>query len=142
MRQQSSGRFEVALPASAAIDLLTPEGERAWVPGWDPVYAAGDASETAGTVFTTTVGDLATIWTIVQIDRTAGVAIYSRVTPGYHAGIVRVWCVDAAAGRSAVKVSYDMSMLGNDPSVLDAYAEPAFGAMLADWSAAIAASMA
>lgn len=141
MRQQSSGRFEVALPASAAIDLFTPEGERSWVPGWDPAYAAGDASETAGTVFTTTVGDQATIWTIVQIDRTAGAAIYSRVTPGYHAGTVRVWCLDAGAGRSAVKVSYDMSLLADDPSLLDAYAEPAFGEMLAEWSAAIAASM-
>ena len=141
MRQQSSGRFEVALPASAAIDLFTPEGERAWVPGWDPAYVAGNASETAGTVFTTTVDGLATIWTIVQIDRIAGAAIYSRVTPGYHAGIVRVWCLDAAAGRSAVKVSYDMSLLADDPSLLDAYAEPAFGEMLAEWSAAIAASM-
>ncbi|MGB9357157.1 MAG: SRPBCC family protein [Acidimicrobiia bacterium] len=142
VRQQSSGRFEVALPASAAIDLFTPEGERSWVPGWDPVYATGAAGETAGTVFTTTVDGLATIWTIVQIDRAAGAAIYSRVTPGYHAGIVRVWCVDAAADRTAVKVSYDMSLLGNDPSVLDTYADPAFGAMLAEWSAAIAASMA
>lgn len=53
-----------------------------------------------------------------------------------------MWCVDAAADRTAVKVSYDMSLLGNDPSVLDTYADPAFGAMLAEWSAAIAASMA
>ncbi len=141
VRQQSSGRFEVALPASAAINLFTPEGERSWVPGWDPTYAAGDASEITGTVFTTTVSGVDTIWTIIQIDRTAGAAVYGRVTPGHHAGIVRVWCVDATAGRSAVKVSYDMSLLGSDPSLLDAYSEPAFGEMLAEWSVAITASM-
>lgn len=84
VRQQSSGRFEVALPASAAIDLFTPEGERSWVPGWDPVYATGAAGETAGTVFTTTVDGLATIWTIVQIDRG-----WSRYLQSCHAGLPR-----------------------------------------------------
>ena len=142
MRQQSSGRFEVALPASAAIDLFTPEGERSWVPGWDPAYSEAEPSEAAGTVFTTVTDGVITFWTIMQIDRATGAAVYSRVTPGRHAGMVRVWCVDASTGRSTVEVSYDMSLLGNDPSVLDTYADPAFGAMLAEWSAAIAASMA
>lgn len=141
MRQQSSGRFEIALSASAAIDLFTPEGERSWVPGWDPAYSDEKPSEATGTVFTTAADGVTTFWTIVQIDRTAGAAVYSRVTPGCHAGIVRVWCVDASVGRSAVKVSYDMTLLGDDPAALDAYAEPAFGSMMVEWSAAIAASL-
>ena len=141
MRQKSSGRFEVALPASAAINLFTPEGERSWVPGWDPAYPAGEASETAGTVFTTQVGNASTIWTIIQIDRTARAATYSRVTPGHHAGTVRVWCIDAGERRCAVKVSYDMSLLGDEPAELAAYAQPAFDEMMLDWAAAVAASM-
>lgn len=141
MRQKASGRFEVALSAPAAIDLFTPEGERLWVPGWAPTYPAGEASETAGTVFTTHVGNASTIWTIIQIDRTAGAAAYSRVTPGHHAGTVRVWCVDAGEGRCAVKVAYDMSLLGDDPVELAAYAQPAFDEMMLEWSGAVAASL-
>lgn len=137
----SSGRFEVARPASVAIGLFTPEGERTWVPGWDPAYATGNPSETAGTVFTTVSDEASTIWTIIEIDRTAGAAAYSRVTPGRHAGIVRVWCVDADQDRCAVKVAYDMSLLGDDATALDAYAEPEFTAMMAEWSTAIAASL-
>lgn len=140
MRQRTSGRFEVALPATAAIDLFTPEGERRWVADWDPVYPAGDAAETAGTVFVTDAGHAETIWTIVEIDREAGAATYSRVTPGHHCGIVRVWCVDAGPSRCVVNVSYDMTALGDDPVVLAAYEEPAFGEMMLAWSAAIAAS--
>ncbi len=141
MRQQSSGRFEVALPASMAIDLFTPEGERSWVPGWDPAYPAGQASETAATVFTTVADGVTTIWTIVEIDRTAGAAVYSRVTPGHRAGIVRVWCVDAGEGRCIVNVTYDMSALGDDPAELERYEEPAFDAMMLEWSTAVAASL-
>jgi len=142
VRQQSSGRFEVALPSSAAIDLFTPEGERSWVPGWDPVYPDGVASESAGTVFTTVADGATTLWTIIEIDRTAGAAMYSRVTPGRHAGIVRVWCVDAGPGRCAVKVSYDMTLLHADPAELAAYEKPAFDGMMIEWSTAVAASLA
>ena len=142
MRQHSSGRFEVALPATEAIDLFTPEGERSWVPGWNPVYPTGVVDETAGTVFVTTVGDDLTIWTIIQIDRAAGAAAYGRVTPGQHAGIVRVWCFDAGAARCVVKVEYDMTGVGNDPAVLGAYEEPAFSQLMLEWSDAITASLA
>ena len=142
MRLQCSGLFEVALPASTAIDLFTPVGERSWVPGWAPVYPAGAASESAGTVFTTVVHAVTTIWTIIEIDRTAGAAAYSRVTPGLHAGIVGVWCVDAGLNRCAVKVAYDMTSLADDPSVLAEYAAPAFDEMMREWSIAVAASLA
>ena len=37
MRETGTSEFNVALLASAAIGLFTPEGERAWIPGWDPV---------------------------------------------------------------------------------------------------------
>lgn len=132
----------MALPASTAIDLFTPEGERSWVPGWEPIYPDGATHESAGTVFTTVVHGVTTIWTIIEIDRTAGAAVYSRVTPGLHAGVVRVWCVDAGLKRCAVKVACDMTSLADDPSVLAEYAAPAFDEMMSEWSTAVAASLA
>jgi hypothetical protein len=138
MRQQSSGEFSVSLPLADAIACFTPEGERTWVPGWDPSYAASQMSESPGTVFTTAADGIETIWVIITIDREGGRSAYARITPGHHAGTVRVQCSEESPGQTAVVVSYDMTQLGADPSVLESYAEPGFGEMLNEWSQLIA----
>ena len=139
MRLHSSGQFVVALPAVRAIDLFTPEGERAWVPGWDPRYPAGRSGEDPGTVFVTDSDGIETTWVVMEIDRQKATAAYVRITPGQHAGIVRVACADTANGNCTATVTYDMTLLGDDASALDAYAERSFERMLQEWSSAIAA---
>jgi hypothetical protein len=47
-----TGEVPVAQPPEVAILQFTAEGERVWVPGWEPTYPAGDA-DSAGTVFLT-----------------------------------------------------------------------------------------
>jgi len=141
MRLQSLGQFDVALAAADAIGLFTPEGERAWVPGWDPAYPAGVPSEDPGTVFVTISLGVETTWVVLEIDRPATTAAYARITPGHHAGVVRVGCADAATGHSTVAVAYDMTLLGNDPVGLDAYAESRFELMMQEWSDAIASHL-
>jgi len=139
VRRTPSGEFELEVPAVEAIGLFTPEGERPWARGWDPVYREGEPSEAPGTVFTTAVGGSHTIWVIVEIDRPAGTAVYVRVTPGSHAGTVRVRCLGASSSRTVVSVSYDMSLLdGGDPADLDAFDETPFDATMNDWATAIA----
>lgn len=138
MKHVSSGQFELALPASEAIWLFTPEGERKWAPGWSPVYPAGDPSEAPGTVFVTDAHDTETIWVIIEIDRHGGSAAYARLTPGRHAGTVRVQCTDVRPGHSTVNVSYDMTLLGDaHTSGFDAYAPAHFADMMLDWSTRI-----
>ena len=141
MRLQSSSQFDVALPAADAIGLFTPEGERAWVPGWDPAYPAGHPSEDPGTVFVTMSLGVETTWVVLEIDRPAATATYARITPGHHAGVVRVGCADAATGHSTVSVVYDMTLLSTDPAELDAYAEDRFELMMQEWSDAVAAHL-
>ena len=138
MKYASTGQFELPLPAAEAIWLFTPEGERVWAPGWNPQYAAGDPSEEPGTVFTTVAHGSETVWVIVEINRSIGSATYARLTPGHHAGIVSVQCVDAQPGYSTVTVSYDMSLLGDrDSSGFDTYAPTHFDEMMRNWSGAI-----
>jgi hypothetical protein len=139
MRLHSSGQFVVARPAAQAIDLFTPEGERVWAPGWDPTYPAGRPSEDPGTVFVTDSGGIETTWVVMEVDRQRATAAYVRTTPGRHAGIVRVACVDAEDGHCTATVTYDMTLLGDDASALDAYAERNFERMMQEWSSAIAA---
>jgi hypothetical protein len=138
MRLQSSGHFVVALPATDAIGLFTPEGERAWVPAWDPTYPGGQPREDSGTVFVTDSGGVETTWVVLEIDRHGATAAYARITPGHHAGIVRVACADNASGYSTVTVAYDMTLLSDDLSELDAYAEGSFELMMQEWSDAVA----
>ncbi|MFQ5516333.1 MAG: SRPBCC family protein [Acidimicrobiia bacterium] len=138
MRRASSGRFDLPLPAADAICLFTPEGERAWSPGWSPQYGTGEPSETPGTVFTTAAHGTETIWVIVEISRSRSSATYARVTPGRHAGTVSVLCVDTRPGHSTVNVSYDMTLIGDrDSSGLDAYTPSQFEEMMRHWSEAI-----
>ena len=140
MRRASSGQFDLPLPAAEAIWLFTPEGERAWAPGWSPHYATGEPTETPGTVFTTAAHGIETIWVILEMNRSAGSAAYARVTPGRHAGIVGVQCTDTRPGHTTVTVSYDMSLIGDrETSEFDAYAPTPFADMMRHWSEAIGA---
>ena len=142
MRSIASGRFGLSLSARDAVGLFTPEGERTWVPGWSPAYPAGRPSETPGTVFITTADGLDTIWVIHAIDADRSTAESARVTPGCHAGTVRVSCTDTSAGRCVVSVTYDLTLVpGGDPKVLDAYGGAAFETLMRRWSEAIRSSL-
>ena len=141
MRVQSSGHFDVALSAGDAIVLFTPEGERSWVPGWNPVYPAGRPSEDSGTVFVTESHAVETTWVVLEVDRSGATAAYARITPGHHAGVVRVGCVDAATGHCTVSVAYDLTLLGEDPMELEAHVDDNFELMMHEWSNAVAAHL-
>ena len=65
IRHTLSGTVAVPLSPDEALALFTPAGERAWAPGWNPVYPAKEDT-TPGTTFTTHEGR--TFWVIA--DRT------------------------------------------------------------------------
>ena len=131
-RIQLRGNVPVPLPPAEALGLFTPEGERAWVPGWKPRFPAGD-DLAPGTTFLT---HEQTIWVIA--DRTPSSVRYARVTPGVHSGTVEVR-VEPADGGTRAQVGYDLTALG-DPAVLDRFASD-FDAMLAEWERLIAAAL-
>ncbi len=137
-RRRASGDFRLPMRAVEAIAWFTPEGERTWVPGWDPSWPA-DRSERPGTVFTTTDGEgTGTIWTVLGIDRDDAVARYGRVTPGRHAGTVQVACMDTGVD-CLVTVRYDLTALPGAPvDVLAPYADAPFATMLEQWRTAVA----
>jgi hypothetical protein len=119
------GTLYVPLPPTAAIHLFTAEGERAWVPGWDPIHASP-------TVFTTE-HHTHTIWVVT--DETATTRRYARVTPGVQAGTVEVRC-EPDGEHTRAHVTYDLTALGPDAD-LDAFAAH-YDAMLAEWERLIA----
>jgi len=141
-RIAASGEFELPIPAAEALWLFTPEGERAWVPDWDPRYPAGNPSEAGGTVFVISAHGVETTWVIIMVDRSKHSAAYARVTPEHHAGTLSVTCTDSRPGYSTVSVTYDLTALeGADSSVLDSYRPDAFATMLESWATGIASRL-
>jgi hypothetical protein len=117
----------VALAPERALHYFTPAGERAWAPGWDPHFPAGERGDGAqpGTVFLTG----ASCWIVV--DREADRVRYARVTPGVRAGTIEVRVRPDGDG-SLADVVYDTTALGDEP----------FDPHIADWEEAISAALA
>ena len=137
-RVQSSGSFELPLPAADAFTLFTAKGECRWVPGWSPDLL-GEPPQHPGLVFLTSEGR--TIWTVIESDARLLRHCYSRVTPGHSAGTVEVRIEPAAKG-CRVDFSYDLTSLAADhAAILGPYRGSAFAAMMAEWQARICAML-
>lgn len=127
MRIVCRGSFR--LPGPPEISWFTPEGERAWVEGWDPAYCSG-ATDEPGAVWITH----GTTW--VTTDRTATRVRYARVAANGTAGTVEVTCAPDGDGTT-VSVTYDLT--ATEPRgehVLPAF-EAGFDAMLTEWKAGV-----
>jgi hypothetical protein len=124
-------------PPADTIALFTPEGERAWAPGWDPEFPVRQRTQGAGTVFVTKHAEDVTTW--IMVDHDEGGVRYARVTPGATAGTVAVTVVEGAPTRTRVQVRYDLTALSADGARwLEGFAAD-FVAYIAHWEAAIAA---
>ena len=121
-----SHTLRVPLPPDRALHLFTPVGERAWAPGWDPVFPAGEAGDGAapGTVFLTG----ASTWVVV--DREPDRVRYARVLPGVRAGTVEVR-LRADGPDALADVTYETTALSDEP----------FDPDLAHWEEAIRAAL-
>jgi hypothetical protein len=130
----------VPRPMPGALELFTPEGERAWAEGWDPkmLWPANGAT-TAGMVFTTDHGGEHTIWTMSRYEPAEGWVQYVRTTPGSRVGVVTVRCSAAGAASTRVEVDYDITALteaGN--AFLEDLTGEKFAAFIDSWKDAIA----
>ena len=133
-----SHHFELPMAPSAAFQLFTPEGERAWAKGWEPTYLhPADGHAAPGMVFTTGHGGEETLWTMTRHEPEGGVVEYLRVTPGSRMGSVRVQCAPAEGG-TRVTVTYALTALtptGNE--TLRALDVPAYESFIGSWRTAI-----
>jgi hypothetical protein len=138
-----SGTFSLPLTVSEAFPLFTAEGERRWVPGWDPVYLhPRHPSNEPGTVFRTTHGGDDTIWIVLTHDPIAGVAEYARVAPSSRAGTVSVRCRAIDERTTDVQVSYALTSLTSaGTTTLEALTPSAYHRMLEEWRGLIIAGL-
>jgi hypothetical protein len=143
---ERSGFLRLELPLARAFALLTPEGERAWVEGWDPEYLhplTRPDPPAAGTVFRTRHGGEETLWLVISFDPAAGRVDYARVTPGSRIGTVGVRARATGERSTEAEITYRMTSLSaeGNQKLLEMTPE-GFLAMLQRWEAAIRAATA
>lgn len=142
MHVERSGSFTLPSPPERALARFTPEGERLWVPGWQPetLHTPGADLDVEGAVFRTAASGEETLWIVLRLDREAGLAEYARITPGNRLGTVHVLCAPTANGGTEVRVTYRLTALSPaGDAVLASLSEEAYAGMLADWRTRVAA---
>jgi hypothetical protein len=138
------GRVEVDRPLREAFTSFTPEGERAWAPGWDPEYLhPRDGAPAAGLTFRTRAGGEETLWYVARFDADRGEAEYVRITPGSRLGTVSIRCESSGPRTTTVWVSYRLTAVSADGNAaLAAFDTTAFTEMMREWQQRIAAALA
>jgi hypothetical protein len=135
-----SGRVRVPLPPDAVIHYFPPEGERDWVPGWDPAYPAGAPAVLApGLVFETEAHGPRTTWVVTGAAPRE--VAYCRVVPGEQAGTVVVRC-EPDADATVAQVTYRLTALGPDAARRLADYEDAYPRMMKRWEELIGEAIA
>jgi hypothetical protein len=132
-----AGTLRVAAPPAEAFRYFTPDGERLWVPGWEPEYLHPlDGALGEGLTFRTRHGGEETLWMVSRCADPYEVD-YVRVTPRSRIGIVSVRLTAVGAAGSDVAVAYRLTALSPSAgATLDAFAA-AFPEYLSSWERSI-----
>jgi hypothetical protein len=138
-----SGSLVLPLPLTEAFPLFTAEGERGWVPGWEPQYLHPPRpSNDQGTVFRTDHGGEETFWIVLRYEPSRGVAEYGRFTPGSRLGTVSVECTELELSRTRVQVTYALTAISDEGrDALAKMGADAYEAMLEEWRELIIQSL-
>jgi MOSC domain-containing protein YiiM len=134
------GRIRLPAPVATTFPLFTPDGERLWVPGFDPAFLHPASGEQGpGAIFTTNHDGEDTLWMVLRLSPADGIAEYARVTPGSRRGVVRVR-LEPEDGATAATIAYELESLSEaGDTALDALTDAAYRSMLQDWEARVTA---
>jgi hypothetical protein len=137
------GSFELDTTPDKALQFFTPEGERAWVDGWDPksVYPAQKAvTFQTNAVFRLDDGEEHAIWTILEANAEEHIAEYVYVVQGERLSRVRVRIEPLAGSRCRVHVRYVHTAISDKGLRFTAsVTEEAFARKMADWRRRVSA---
>ncbi len=139
------GSFELDTSAERALHFFTPEGERAWVQGWDPkpVYPPqATVAFQANSVFRLDHGGERSLWTIVAADLHNRVAEYIYVVEGERLSRVRVQVEPLGQRRCRVRVQYVHTATSESGlQFVASVSEEAYAQKMRDWQRMVSAAI-
>ena len=131
------GSFDLDTPADRALQFFTPEGERSWVPGWNPQAGYPTQSAVAfqtNAVFRVDDDTERSLWTILEADLQRHVAEYLYVVEGQRISRVRVQIEAVNDNHSRVHVHYVHTAISEKGQEFVASVTPeAFAQKMLDW---------
>lgn len=129
------GSLILQLEPSAAFPLFSPDGERAWVPGWQPeILYPPETLWAEGQVFRTRDESGEAVWIVAELDMISHHVVYYRVQATRYVAKVEVNAKTVTHG-SEVSVSYafvGLSDSGNEE--IEAMSQAAYDEKLRRWS--------
>jgi len=131
------GDFILTQPAETLFPLFSPEGERAWIPGWDYVNLMGHTDLHEDYLFLTRAsepGQPDTIWLCKRHEPERFCVSFYKITPGHTAGRVDVRCTPLEPNRTRVTVGYHYRALSDEGRrFVDGYDARTHADTLATW---------
>ncbi len=129
--------FEMAFRVADLFPLFSPEGEKAWVPGWDYENLMGTTELCEDYLFLTRTHDHAAaeaIWLVKKYDPESHFVEFYKIEPGEKVGVITVQCTGLAASRTKVQVTYKYTALSAaGEKFISQFNEAAYEAFIADW---------
>jgi hypothetical protein len=130
-----TGDFTVNGTVDEVFPLFSPDGERSWVPEWDPelLHPRGAVWQ-EGLIFRTREECGDAIWIVRRLDQSHHIVAYDRVEPERYVARVKVQCSAAGQGRTDVTTTYEfigLSDTGNHE--IGAMTPDAYAAKMRRW---------
>lgn len=101
------GCLSVAAPLARTFPLFSPEGERSWVPGWNPeLLYPHKARWEQGQIFRTQEEQGEAVWIITRLHWETHTVEYHRVEAGRFVARIDVRCCSTGESTSQVLTAY------------------------------------
>jgi hypothetical protein len=109
------GQVLVKGAVDEVFPLFSPEGERLWVPGWNPaVLFPPDSEWQEGQIFRTQEELGEAVWLITRLDRALRSVQYHRVEPGRYVARIEVGCRAMPNHGTEASIAYSFIGLSED----------------------------
>lgn len=109
------GAISLGGPIQEVFPLFSPQGEKLWVPGWNPeLLYPPDTDWAEGQVFRTEEEMGEAIWVVARLDRVAHEVEYYRVEPGRYVARIIVSCTAKTEGLTQAATTYEFIGLSEE----------------------------
>jgi hypothetical protein len=139
------GSFDLETAADKALLFFTPEGERAWVKGWNPEPAYPPQASVAfqtNAVFRVDEGIERSLWTILEANLQGHRAEYLYVVEGERVSRVRVEIEPIDLSHCRVRVRYVHTAISEKGAqFIVGMTEENFAQKMRDWQRTVSAAI-
>jgi hypothetical protein len=141
-RCERTAELSFGHPVEAVFEMFTPEGERGWADGWDPVpiHPSGETG-VRDAVFATEHGGAHAVWLVTELDAANNVVEYVNFVDGERVTRVGVACESVAPSATRAVVRYVVTGLSEAGNAYVRRFDAHFDAFMGDWRRAIAAAL-